>query len=179
MRNPYVDCSNSLLLCIYATTIFLMGTRWWEYVTKVIGKDTYSAAANRAGFDKSAFTRWKNGARADPDFVVKFARNYNRNVLEALVAAGFLTDEEADLREVNTGGTTLKEATDAELTEELLLRLRLLEEDKPIDIHSDPCKTPIDAADDFDDDAIVARINAGVERVAAQEATPPIEEHFT
>lgn len=34
-------------------------------------------------------------------------------------------------------------------------------------------------ADDFDDDAIVARINAGVERVAAQEATPPIEEHFT
>lgn len=33
-------------------------------------------------------------------------------------------------------------------------------------------------ADDFDDDAIVARINAGVERVAAQEATPPIEEHF-
>mgnify|MGYP000441986754 CR=1 FL=1 len=34
-------------------------------------------------------------------------------------------------------------------------------------------------ADDFDDDAIVARINAGVERVAAQQATPPIEEHFT
>lgn len=33
-------------------------------------------------------------------------------------------------------------------------------------------------ADDFDDDAIVARINAGVERVAAQDATPPIEEHF-
>lgn len=33
--------------------------------------------------------------------------------------------------------------------------------------------------DDFDDDAIVARINAGVEQVAAQEATPPIEEHFT
>ena len=34
-------------------------------------------------------------------------------------------------------------------------------------------------ADDFDDDAIVARINAGVEQIAAQEATPPIEEHFT
>jgi hypothetical protein len=155
------------------------GTKWWQYVTKTIRKDTYSSAAKRVGVDKSAFTRWKNGARPDPNLVVKFARNYNRNVLEALVAAGFLTEEEADLREVDTGGTTLKEATDAELTEELLLRLRLLEEDKPIDIHSDPCKTPIDAADDFDDDAIVARINAGVERVAAQEATPPIEEHFT
>ena len=34
-------------------------------------------------------------------------------------------------------------------------------------------------ADVFDDDAIIARINAGVERVAAQQATPPIEEHFT
>ncbi len=33
--------------------------------------------------------------------------------------------------------------------------------------------------DDFDDDAVIARINAGVERVAAQQATPPIEEHFT
>ena len=103
------------------------GTKWWQYVTKAIRKDTYSSAAKRVGVDKSSFTRWKNGARPDPNLVVKFARNYNRNVLEALVAAGFLTEEEADLREVDTGGTTLKEATDAELTEELLLRLRLLE----------------------------------------------------
>jgi hypothetical protein len=34
-------------------------------------------------------------------------------------------------------------------------------------------------ADDFDDEAIIARINAGVEQIAAQQATPPIEEHFT
>lgn len=34
-------------------------------------------------------------------------------------------------------------------------------------------------ADVFDDDAIIARINAGVEQIAAQQATPPIEEHFT
>ena len=94
-----------------------------------IRKDTYSSAAKRIGVDKSAFTRWKNGARPDPNLVVKFARNYNRNVLEALVAAGFLTEGEADLREVDTGETTLKEATNTELTEEILLRLNLLKDD--------------------------------------------------
>ena len=33
--------------------------------------------------------------RQDPDFVVKIARAYNGNVLEALVAADFITPEEA------------------------------------------------------------------------------------
>lgn len=75
-------------------------TRWWKYVQKVIGEDTARVAATRAGFDKSAFTRWKNGARADPEFVLKLARAYNRNVLEALVEAEFITEDEARLQQV-------------------------------------------------------------------------------
>lgn len=70
-------------------------TRWWKYVTKLIGDSSYSAAADIAGFDKSAFTRWKKGAKADPEFVIKLARAYNANVLEALVEAEFITEEEA------------------------------------------------------------------------------------
>lgn len=54
-------------------------------------------AAKQAGFNQSAFTRWKNGAKADPDFVVKFARAFHLNVLEALVEAEFITEEEASL----------------------------------------------------------------------------------
>ncbi|QNQ90753.1 hypothetical protein GP475_08945 [Corynebacterium poyangense] len=73
----------------------MTNTRWWNYVTEVIGGSTYREAADRAGFDKSAFTRWKKGARADPDFVVKLARAYNTNVIEALVEAEFITKEEA------------------------------------------------------------------------------------
>lgn len=52
-------------------------------------------AAKKAGFNQSAFTRWKGGAKADPEFVVKFARAFGLNVLEALVAAEVITQEEA------------------------------------------------------------------------------------
>ncbi|OFN19040.1 hypothetical protein HMPREF2604_05290 [Corynebacterium sp. HMSC055A01] len=54
-------------------------------------------AAKKAGFNQSAFTRWKSGAKADPEFVVKFARAFNLNVLEALVEAEFITEKEASL----------------------------------------------------------------------------------
>ncbi|MHA7726946.1 helix-turn-helix domain-containing protein, partial [Corynebacterium hesseae] len=54
-------------------------------------------AAKKAGFNQSAFTRWKGGAKADPEFVVKFARAFHLNVLEALVEAEFITEKEASL----------------------------------------------------------------------------------
>ena len=72
-------------------------TRWWQYIEPVISGMTMRDAAKKAGFNQSAFTRWKNGAKADPDFVVKFARAFHLNVLEALVEAGFITEEEASL----------------------------------------------------------------------------------
>ena len=70
-------------------------TNWWQYLSDLMGSDTPTAAARKAGISASNFTRWKQGARADPDFVVKIARAYNGNVLEALVAADFITPEEA------------------------------------------------------------------------------------
>lgn len=62
-----------------------------------MGDDTPTVAAKKADISASNFTRWKQGARADPDFVLKIARAYDADVLEALVAADFLTDEEAGL----------------------------------------------------------------------------------
>lgn len=79
-------------------------------------------AAKRAGFNQSAFTRWKNGAKADPDFVVKFARAFHLNVLEALVEAEFITRNEANLQEVTLGGTALPDATNEQLLEEIMRR---------------------------------------------------------
>ena len=67
---------------------------------------TLRDAAKKAGFNQSAFTRWKSGAKADPEFVVKFARAFNLDVLEALVEAEFITPEEA-----GAGGSSV----DAEL----------------------------------------------------------------
>lgn len=102
----------------------MANTQWWTYVTQVIGNDSFTEAARRARFDKSAFTRWKSGAKADPAFAVQLARAYDRNVLEALVAGDFLTPEEADLREVVAGGPTLADASDVQLADEVLRRMR-------------------------------------------------------
>lgn len=70
-------------------------TRWWRYIEPKLSGMTLRDAAKKAGFNQSAFTRWKAGAKADPEFVVKFARAFNVNVLEALVEAEFITEEEA------------------------------------------------------------------------------------
>lgn len=80
-------------------------------------------AAKIAGFNQSAFTRWKNGGGADPEFVIKFARAFDLNVLEALVEAEFITEEEASLNEINIGGLLLEEASNEQLAREFLHRL--------------------------------------------------------
>ncbi|WP_413462125.1 helix-turn-helix domain-containing protein [Corynebacterium kefirresidentii] len=100
----------------------MTSTRWWQYIEPIISGMTMRDAAKQAGFNQSAFTRWKNGAKADPDFVVKFARAFNLNVLEALVEAEFITEEEADLKEITVGGPALSEASNEELVKEFLYR---------------------------------------------------------
>lgn len=69
-----------------------------------MGEETATEAAQFIGISKSNITRWKDGARAAPDFVVKVARAYNTNVLEALVEADFITEEEAGLTGCGLGG---------------------------------------------------------------------------
>lgn len=61
----------------------------------LIGNATAKEAAQKSGISASNFTRWKQGANADPEFVVKIARAYDANVLEALVEAEFITADEA------------------------------------------------------------------------------------
>ena len=84
-----------------------------------MGNDNAQTAAQRAGISSSNFSRWKKGANADPEFVVKIARAYHANVLEALVEAEFITEQEAGLKEIQVGKTdllrslTIEELTDA------------------------------------------------------------------
>lgn len=172
----------------------MQSTRWWDYITEIIGDSTYSQAATKAGFDKSAFTRWKKGARADPDFVVKIARAYNANVLEALVAAEFITEAEAKLREIKVGGIALSDASNQQLLDEIMRR----SEPEANRLFGDPTGESIDypQRDDLakrrrstpatppsvkpqDYDAILDGINAGTEQIAAQKATDPLDENYT
>lgn len=71
---------------------------WWAYVQRFLAGRTAKEVAEKAGLHGSAFTRWSKGAKADPEFVVKLARAYSANVLEALVASGLVTAEEAALQ---------------------------------------------------------------------------------
>lgn len=95
-------------------------TRWYEYLLRVTDGMTAKDAATRAGFDQSAMTRWKNGANADPKFVVQFARAFGQNVLKALAESELISDEESDLHEVRIG---VEEMSTQQLLEELARRI--------------------------------------------------------
>lgn len=99
-------------------------TQWWAYLQTLMGGENQQDAAKRVGISKSNFTRWKAGSKADPEFVVKIARAYGTNVLQALVAAEFLTEEEANLTTIAVGGPSLDDATNDELVAEVADRLR-------------------------------------------------------
>lgn len=95
-------------------------TRWYQYVQAVSGNAQAIEIAKRVDIDNSAITRWKQGQQPTIGFVIAFARAYRRNVLEAFVAAEFITDDEANLREVNVGPESL---TNDQLVEEVRRRL--------------------------------------------------------
>ncbi len=98
-------------------------TRWYRYVADLIAPDNAQTAAAKAGFNASAFSRWKRGASAEPEVVVKLARAYGANVLEALVESELITALESKTYEVPIGRReAIESATDAELLEILSRR---------------------------------------------------------
>lgn len=100
-------------------------TKWWAYLSKLMGNETATEAAKKSGISSSNFTRWKKGANADPEFVVKIARAYNANVLDALVAAEFITEEEAASGSVGDGrfGESVKALEREAMTLESITRI--------------------------------------------------------
>lgn len=108
-------------------------TRWSLWVDRLISPDTPARAAERAGFDRSAFTRWGKGASADPAFAVKLARAYGASPIEALTAAELITDDEAQMRAYGMD-EALALASDAALIEEVRARLIRRSEGPPTGI---------------------------------------------
>lgn len=95
-------------------------TTWWKYLQEITGGASNVEVARKVGFHESNMSKWNRGANPDVEFVVKIARAYRVNVLEALVAAGVITAPEAQLREVKIG---LDDLTTAALARELAARL--------------------------------------------------------
>jgi transcriptional regulator with XRE-family HTH domain len=72
---------------------------WAEYVKRTIGGDNQVAVAAKTGITQSTVSRWLAGQKTpgEPAVVARFAQSYGANVLEAFVAAGMLSEEEAGI----------------------------------------------------------------------------------
>lgn len=95
---------------------------WWTYVERTARTDRQRDISDRTGLDPSAVSRWKSGHVPKADMVAEFARAYDRPVLEAFLAAGFLTSEEADEQPVEQ--PTADSLTNEQLVEAIEKRLR-------------------------------------------------------
>jgi transcriptional regulator with XRE-family HTH domain len=97
---------------------------WADYVRAVMGRESGRSLAARLGQSESAISRWKNGAVVPgAREAVAFARAYDRDPVEALIAADYLTAEDVG-RPVEVHRTLqLMDYTDLELAEEMLHRV--------------------------------------------------------
>lgn len=96
---------------------------WSEYVRRVSGGRGQLDIAAKTGLAQTNIGRWIRGESVIPkaESVVAFARAYGQPPVEALVAAGYITAEEAGAR-ARAKKTPLKEYSEVELLEEVLRR---------------------------------------------------------
>jgi hypothetical protein len=73
-----------------------MSETWWEYVQRISANAPHKEIAAAAGVDQSRMTGWKHGDRPKADNATAFARHYNRQPVEALIAAGYLEASDVD-----------------------------------------------------------------------------------
>lgn len=99
---------------------------WWDYVQKYANGDSNADIARSVGVTPSSIGRWVNGG-VDPNKAAAFARSYGRPVLEAFIAAGFLSPEEARATVVVRESRTIRDFSNEELLEVIRERLDVSE----------------------------------------------------
>lgn len=111
----------------------IVRNQWWEYITQVSGAATQKDVATKTGLDQTAFSRWKTGrTRPSAEHVIQFARGMGRPPTEALVAAGFLTEEEGERAAAGSVASPLATETLLNLLEQ---RVSFIQTLKPIAEH--------------------------------------------
>lgn len=112
---------------------------WWEYVRTAANTEVQTVIAERSGIAQATISRWKLGKQAvDARSAIDFAHAFDRPSLEALVAAGFLTADEA---QAQVTITRQDEPSDDELLD--LIRRRLERDREDGEGHGDQ-PAPID-----------------------------------
>lgn len=72
----------------------LMLETWWEYVDRISGGAEQKTVAEAAGITAGQVSRWSDGHNPNAKNVIQFARHYGRPPTEALVAAGYMNQDE-------------------------------------------------------------------------------------
>ena len=99
------------------------GESWWDYVQRVSAHAANKDIAAAAQMDASAISRWKRGDKPRAENVVAFARGYNRPAVEALLAAGYLTEQDITIMGAVPVIRSTREIPNSELIEEMQRRL--------------------------------------------------------
>lgn len=106
--------------CVDASTV---GHVNWSGYVESVTKDGPTAIASRIGVSAPSVSRWWGTTnRPRPEQAAEFARQYNRPVLEAFIAAGFLTPEEASQQP--SAPPSLAPLSDDELLAEVRARMK-------------------------------------------------------
>lgn len=94
---------------------------WPEYVASVVGADRNIDVADKTGIDTATISRWMKPRPGRPtgvscQTVLQFARGYRRPFMEALLVAGYVTEEEAGMKAPTGDGVlNLSMMTNAQL----------------------------------------------------------------
>lgn len=99
-----------------------------EFLKAISGDASYRAIAEQAGLEATTLTRQLKG-ELKVQTVVAICRAYSANLLRAFVAAGYITPAEAESMSSLAG---MAKATDRELAEEILRRVRSAETEHPV-----------------------------------------------
>lgn len=168
-----------------------------EWFNQLTAGDTQKVAAQKAGVVESTLSRQLSRGTFRPELVIALCRGYNYPPVDGLIETGYLhaheVGSETPIR------VALESATNRQILEELLRRsdpeARAMfgsTENGLVGIAADaeplpPRGHPITDSDssitgtvgraDYDHDALIDAINAGDVKIAAQEATEPLEEH--
>ena len=101
-----------------------MGT-WSDYVRRHARGLTQVQVSEKTGLAQTAISRWLREDTLVPqaEYVVRFARGFGQNPVEALIVAGYITAAEAGA--VTVVPTSISEFTEAELLDELRRRVEV------------------------------------------------------
>lgn len=122
---------------------------WWTFVQRISNAATAAQIARDTQLDKSAPSRWSRGGGVEAAQAVRVARAYGANVLEALVAAGYISPDEVELTEVARGVGT---HSSLELLHELVRREEVAVGGDRDDVDIDELGLAADTADQSPDE---------------------------